>query len=442
MRKASGRLFNDMSVLRWETFLELCRGGRNNVLIRNRKLPVRDLILSMMNRRGLTLHMEVRNYMKIAHPETKVSKVAYHKQRMKLNPEAIKFLYQHHNQNYYQDPEETPRLYSGYLMLAADGSGINIPTTEETLELFGAAGRNDAKLQAQIGLGCLHDVLNRFILDSDINRAKFHEMGVAEKQIAKVRDTIGDKYPFMVLMDRGYPSIPAIMRMLRDNISFVIRLAKTDFKSEQKAMKSDDEDVVIKLTASRRNNYRGTDDEELVFGQDSFTVRMVRVALETGETEVLITNLSREKFPQDKFQEIYHLRWGIETAFETLKDRLQLENFSGVKARILEQDIYSTIYVNNLAEDIIHDIENEQEEKLRTGYKHRMMLNRNLSIGILKDELIHVLIETDPEKQASMMQSIYDELARNVIPIRPDRHFDRNKSNLRAKFSNTHKRSF
>lgn len=119
-----------------------------------------------------------------------------------------------------------------------------------------------------------------------------------------------------------------------------------------------------------------------------------------------------------------------------------MENFSGVKARILEQDIYSTIYVNNLAEDIIHDVENEHEERLNNGYKHKMMLNRNVSIGILKDELIHAIFESDPEKQAAMMQSIYDELSRNVVPIRPDRHYERNKSNLRAKYSNTHKRSF
>ena len=442
MRKASSRLFHDMNVLSWEIFLELCRGGKTNVLIRNRKLPAKDLILSMVNRRGLTLHMEVRNYMKIVHPDTQVSKAAYHKQRMKLNPEAIKFLYQHHNQNYYQDPEETPRLYSGYLMLAADGSGINIPTTEETLELFGTAGRKDAKLQAQLGLGCLYDVLNRFILDSDINRVKFHEMGVAEEQIARVRDTVGDKYPFMVLMDRGYPSIPAIMRMIQSNTRFVIRLASTDFKSDQRALISDDEDVEIKLTASRRNNYRGTKDEELVNSQDSFMLRMIRVQLDSGEIEVLITNLPREEFSQEMFKEIYHLRWGIETAYETLKDRLQLENFSGVKARILEQDIYSTIYVSNLAEDIIHDVENEHEERLKTGYKHRMMLNRNVSIGILKDELIHAIIETDQEQKAVIMQSIYDELARNVVPIRPDRHYERNKSNLHAKYSNTHKRSF
>ena len=119
------------------------------------------------------------------------------------------------------------------------------------------------------------------------------------------------------------------------------------------------------------------------------------------------------------------------------------ELIDGIDADYLLADIgYDTEYVNNLAEDIIHDIENEHEERLKNGYKQKMLLNRNVSIGILKDELIHAILESDTEKQSAMMQSIYGELSRNVVPIRPDRHYERNKSNLRAKYSNTHKRSF
>ena len=33
------------------------------------------------------------------------------------------------------------------------------------------------------------------------------------------------------------------------------------------------------------------------------------------------------------------MRWGIETAYETLKSRLQLENFTGTKPILLLQDI-------------------------------------------------------------------------------------------------------
>ena len=207
-------------------------------------------------------------------------------------------------------------------------------------------------------------------------------------------------------------------------------------------MKTDDEDVTITLTNSRRNNYLGTPDEEIMMRQDSFRLRFVRVTLETGETEVLATTLPRDEFPADNFREIYHMRWGIETAYEKLKDNLQLENFTGTKPRLIEQDIFATIYVSNLAEDIIRDVELEEQERLATGYKYKMRLNRNISIGILKSDLVPALLEADPEVQAQRFQAIYDELARNVVPIRDDRHFKRTKGLLAAKFSNTHKRSY
>ena len=47
----------------------------------------------------------------------------------------------------------------------------------------------------------------------------------------------------------------------------------------------------------------------------------------------------------------------IETAYETLKNSLQLENFTGMQPILLLQDIYSTIYLSNLVEDIMADAE-------------------------------------------------------------------------------------
>ena len=92
MRKSQVLFLNDQSTIRTESFLDLCRNSPN-VLIRRRKMPTEDLIYSMINRKGLTLKLELRNYMKITHPGTEISKPGYLKQRMKLNPEAIKFLY-------------------------------------------------------------------------------------------------------------------------------------------------------------------------------------------------------------------------------------------------------------------------------------------------------------------------------------------------------------
>ena len=100
MRKSGSRFLTDNDMVRSEQFTQMCRGNRVNVFVRNRKMPVSDLVFSMINRKGLTLKMELRGYMNISHPGTQISKPGYLKQRMKLNPDAIKYLYQFHNRNF------------------------------------------------------------------------------------------------------------------------------------------------------------------------------------------------------------------------------------------------------------------------------------------------------------------------------------------------------
>lgn len=443
MRKSGTRIQSDIGRIHSDGFAGLCRNGNPNVFVRNRKMPPDDLAFSMISRKGLTLKLELRGYMNISHPGIQISKPGYLKQRMKLNPEAFVDLYQFHNRNFYSDPDAELYTFNGLLVLAVDGSDINIPTTPETIAVYGNASVRGGKPCAQLGLGCLYDALNRMILDACCNKVKFNEMAVAEAQIARVRETIGG-HPFVVTMDRGYPSIPAFLRMIDRGIYFVARLKSSDFKAEQQSLSSDDEDVEILLTKSRRQHYMGTEDEALVMGSGSFPLRMVRVWLDGDKTEyeILASNLPRDQFPAGCFGELYHLRWRIETAYQTLKDRLQMENFTGTKPVLLEQDIYSTIYVSNIAEDIARDIEQEQAGHLENDYKHRMAVNRTLCIGLLKSDLIYILLEKDPQRQDELFQNLYHEISENIVPVRPERHYKRTKGQLAGNYSNTHKRSY
>lgn len=421
-----------------EIFADLCRGGNAGSFTRNRKMPLRDILLTMINRKGLTLTLELRNYMKISHPGEQISKPGYLKQRMKLNPDAFLDLYHFHNKNFYSEPGYS--TLKGFLILAADGSDINIPTTPETLERFGTASRKNTKPQAQIGLGCIYDVLNRMILESDCNRVKFDEMRTAEIQLDRLPETIGD-IPYLVIMDRGYPSTPAFIRMMEKGIYFLSRLKSSDYKKEQQALETDDSRVDIVLDKPRIRHYEGTPDGEHMRELGKISLRMVRIRLENGDYEVLATNLPYEIFSTEEIGELYHLRWGIETAYETLKSRLQLENFTGTKERLLLQDIYSTIYVSNLAEDIIHDVEQELNEK-EQHTKHKMAVNQTISIGILKNDLIYIVLEKDKVIKEKLFQQLYDDISQNLVPVRPDRHYHRTKGQLVGKYSNTHKRAF
>ena len=444
MRKSDCRIKGDVNRIHSDMFADICRNGNPCAFTRTRKMPYDDLAFSMINRKGLTLTMELRGFMKISHPGENISKPGYLKQRMKLNPYAFVDLYQFHNKNFYQDPEAELYTLNGFLVLAVDGSNVNVPTTPETIEAYGTSSRKGTKPQASLGLACLYDALNRMIIDASLHRHKFNEMAAAEAQIATVRHTIGDNIPFLVTMDRGYPSIAAFLRFIDNGTYFVARLKASDFKAEQKAMESDDEDVTVKIDCYRRNHYRGTSDEAIMYSRDQFSMRFVRVWLDEEHSayEVLATNLPRDIFPSGCFGELYHLRWNLETAYETLKDRLQIENFTGTKPLLIAQDIFSTIYVSNIAEDIARDIEQEQADHLKNDYKHRMAVNRNVCIGILKSDLIYILLEKDPDKQDALFQQMYDEISNNIVPVRPDRHYKRPKGNFAGKYSNTHKRSY
>ncbi len=257
MKNSQKRTCCDISLIHQDEFHDFCRNGNMSSFIRNRKMPLKDLLFTMTNRRGITLSLELRNYMKTAHPGMGISKPGYLKQRMKLNPLVFYEPCRHHNRNFYAEPGFS--TFHGYLALAADGSGINIPTTKETLEEFGTSSRKGTKPQASIGLGCLYDVMDRMILESDCRKCKFDGMRLVEEQIDRVPETVGISQPFLVVMDRGYPSTPVFIRMMEKNIPFLVRLKSSDYKKEQAALPASDTWVDICLDKGRIRHYQGTD---------------------------------------------------------------------------------------------------------------------------------------------------------------------------------------
>ncbi len=76
---------------------------------------------------------------------------------------------------------------------------------------------------------------------------------------------------------------------------------------------------------------------------------MLKVALPNGETETLLTNLGQKQLPIRYAARLYFKRWGIETAYDTLKSKLQMENFSGKIEVSVLQDFYATVYLAGFA---------------------------------------------------------------------------------------------
>ena len=384
--------------------------------------------------------------MELTDSKTSIAKSSYLEQRFKLAPKAIMALCDFHNTSLYR--EEEMETVNDYIILASDGSSINVPTTNETLEKYGTSCSEDVKQQASLGLSCLYDVINKVILCCSINRVKFNEAEQVQLHIEQVSSIIGDKKT-IVTLDRGFPSLPLFSSWLREDQKFIVRLKATDFKAERSRMKSDDEWVNIAITKSRLAHYKETEMYDVLAQIGTIRMRIVNIQLNGGAFVSVATNLDESEFSTDDISHLYSLRWGIETAFDMLKNQLEIENFTGTKSVLIEQDIFACVYLCNIVQDMIADAQGNLDSKLvkqaeseESEGKYKMAINKAYAVGVMKDELIRVVLEPDIKKKRAKMLKMVEEIQKQVLPVRPGRHFPRHKGNFAGKFSNNHKRCY
>lgn len=90
----------------------------------------------------------------------------------------------------------------------------------------------------------------------------------------------------------------------------------------------------MNITVLDARYYKDTDSElyEYLCSGNTIKVRCVKVELETGEIEILLTNLETEKFTSDEIKELYNLRWQIEINYRHLK----IENITSSKEVLIK----------------------------------------------------------------------------------------------------------
>lgn len=108
---------------------------------------------------------------------------------------------------------------------------------------------------------------------------------------------------------------------------------------------------------------------------------LIRVELDTGESELLITSLTdKEKYLYDLFAELCHLGWPVEKDYKTLKYRLQVENFSGKSVPPVYQDFHAKILSKNFSAVVASTTRKEIEKKgMRCKYPQQINFTQALS---------------------------------------------------------------
>ena len=88
----------------------------------------------------------------------------------------------------------------------------------------------------------------------------------------------------------------------------------------------------------REQDIEGVKDGWVPLGKTGRQVRVIQIPLTSGELEILITNMGETEMEYEAFGELYHKRWGIETKYKELKQKLETENFSGRLVDNVKQD--------------------------------------------------------------------------------------------------------
>lgn len=223
------------------------------------------------------------------------------------------------------------------------------------------------------------------------------------------------------------------------NQNFLFRLSSVHFKCEQKSMTSDDciVEIVFHKNRIRAAGKENPEAARKMAAAGSLKLRFVRIKLTTGIQRIVATNLPAEEFSPEEIAHVYSLRWGIETVYDDLKNKLEIENFTGTKANIIIQDIFATVFLSNIINDMIL----ETSANIKQDFKHVMQLNRAFAVGILKVGLFAVFLEKSHRKRSDMLKALEEELLTQLLPIRPGRTYYR-PTGLASKYSNVRKRTY
>lgn len=350
---------------------------------------------------------------------------AFVQQRSKIKPEAFKDIMAGFT-------EKITRQSIQLRLLAVDGSDIQIATNPDDEDTY-FQGANGQKPYSLIHLNALYDLEQHIYVDSRIQgRMSWNEHKALQEMVDK-----SNIEKALVIADRGYESYNNMAHIQEKGWFFLIRVkdGKTGIKEGLLLPEEDEFDIDICLKLVRKqtkqvkellkdkNKYRFVPHnvnfdylpektrkaDPVTFYELKF--RIVRFEIGTDRYETILTNLDKDDYPTAELKRLYAARWGIETSFRDLKYTLGMLDFHSKKVMSIHQEIYAHLIMYNFSEMITSHVVIAKKQRKYT-YK------ANFSVAVHMCRRFFYERASPPD-----LETI---IARNLIPIRPERHRTRN----------------
>jgi len=413
-----------------QDFLEQSRKNDKD-FCRQRKLPFVVLVLFFCNFLKSSYQAELNKFFKIlsdsAIAKKVVSKAALCNARKKLkyqaftaiNDQAVTYF----NQNF------APKTWHGFFLKAVDGSTVKVPDYSDITEHFGVLKPRQGEPVPMARISQMFDPLNKIT-----THALIGPKGTGEREMAASHFEHLNHLD-LVLLDRGYPAYWIFKLILFQCAHFCSRISSKKWKVVRKFIQSGKREQLITLeiplasiaSCTKRN-----------LDTLPMRLRLIRIELESGETEVLITSLTdMEQYPYELFAELYHDRWPVEEDYKIMKCRIEIENFSGQSELSVYQDFHARVLSKNITMMLAHAAQESVEQK--TG--HRQLpykINITHALSTMRDSIVLLFHKTGDALQ-SFMDELLDTFTSALEPIRPGRSNPRNHKRSQRKYSHMYK---
>ena len=395
-------------------------GNRSLNYTRTRKLDFETMMKSLISMQGGCLNKELHE------AGLKVSASAFVQRRKQLSWRNFEYIFER-----FVPAKEELKTYKGYRVLAVDGSALNIARNPKSESFM--FNTNAPKGYNQLHINPLYDVMNKLYVSCVIQpQPRMDETGA----LAFMLSWYGFDEKTLIVADRGYESYNTFAHFMErgSNAKFLIRVKQNNSAMREIAklpMTELDTNVSFTITttqtnADKANGYifvqkRKNADRSYSSKTKNarweypspypMAFRVVRFKLSTGEYETLATNLPKS-FTLQEIKELYHARWGIETAFRELKYSIGLINLHGRSDEFAKQEIFLSMIMSNFCSRIVNRCVLEKKE----ANVHEYRVNMKMAIYLCRK-----FLRTENADGGQLMEDI----ARYTEAVRPDRADER-----------------
>lgn len=376
---------------------------------RNRKMSFIEVVSLILCGINCSTNAALRRFFEKLGKDVTMSQSAFSQARNKINYDLFKELFEDTGSHYCHNELTFRKLgnrkFKGRILSAIDGTQVKLPYTEKLRAYFGTSGQGGRAVTGRCSIK--YDVVNDTIMDACFDPFSVGEREQTLKMLS--RRTVWKSAKELIIFDRGYYSFElALLLSSREKSEFVMRLPAGRISA---ADKSELGSHVISLADKDGNSLR---------------LRIVKFKLPTGEIETLVTNVFTKSWSLDDFKELYFLRWPVETKYDVVKNKIALENFSGLTVNAIYQDVFASLYLTNMIAFAKFDAD-KQIKSARSSKENKFEYQPNVNeiVGIFKDSFITACLDEDPDRRAHIAMKIVRSATDYAVPIRPGRSLPR-----------------